>query len=92
MTYAAFILEYPEFAGTDQVMVQKFLDRALLRIDTEVWGLKADAGQGLLCAHMLALSPMGKNARTDKPATTSVYGSDYEAMQLTVSMGYRVTL
>lgn len=92
MTYSTFVLQYPEFAAIDQPFVQAWLDAANLEIDREVWGAKADSGQGLLAAHKMALSPMGRNARTDKPTTTTVYGVSYDEMVLQVGSGYRVTL
>jgi hypothetical protein len=73
LTPTTFRARYPEFASAPDPLLQVFLDDALTRIDTTVWGLKADMGQGLLTAHLLAIAPNGQYSRlqTDKGSTTS---------------------
>lgn len=92
ISYASFVAAYPEFSPIDQPYVQSWLDAAGRQIDRDVFETCADDAQGLLAAHLLALSPYGRNARTEKPQTTSVYGTMFADLQLKCSYGYRVAI
>lgn len=91
LLYTSFIAKFPEFANATQALVQKHLDDALLEIDPAVWGPKADAGQGFLAAHTLALSPFGQGVRLVQKDGTTTYNVHYKRLQRQVSSGGRVT-
>lgn len=63
MTSAEFIVRYPEFTTADSGLVSATLAEALLSIDPTVYGNKADAAQGLLCAHLLWIGVAGNSLR-----------------------------
>lgn len=92
LSYADFMIRFPEFSLVSEEMVQAFLDDAELEMDTATWGTLLDVGHGYLTAHKLTLSPMGQNARlaTEKGGTTT-YEQHYRRLQRSVCNGYRVT-
>jgi Protein of unknown function (DUF4054) len=90
-----FLTSFPEFANTPKGLLAAKLAESLLQIDPNIWGVKADTGQGYLAAHLITLSPMGQNARmivASKNGTqpTTTYMGHYRVMQQQVSSGYRV--
>lgn len=71
MDLAAFRVQYPEFVATADATVEAKLAAAETRTDRDAFGDDADAAQGLLAAHLLALSPFGVPARkSDSTETT----------------------
>jgi hypothetical protein len=89
---SAFLTRYPEFAGLDEAHVQAALDDAALEIDVEVWGDKADKGQGLLAADLLYRSPFGARARTENAKEGEMYREEYARLTRAVASGWRVVL
>ena len=63
VTRATFIVQFPEFTGTDVPQVEAVLAAAELEIDRTVWGVKGDQGQMYLAAHKLNLSAYGNDAQ-----------------------------
>lgn len=90
MSYTQFLIQWPEFSGTDAALVQAHLDAAALEIDPAIWGPKADQGQGYLAAHKLALSPFGQNARLVAKDGSTTYFKHFSRLQGMVASGYRV--
>lgn len=96
MTRADFLIQFPEFEAVDTAQIDAFLAAALLEIDADIWGAKADQGQAYLTAHKLALSPFGNGTRQvpkdymRTPHGTTTYGAEYDALVRQVSHGYRV--
>lgn len=73
MLLATFRIEYPEFVGVGDTLVEAKLAAALARTDATGFGDDADAAQGLYAAHLLASSPYGQTSRqegADKATTT----------------------
>lgn len=96
MLLAGFRVQFPEFNGVSDALVNAMLAAALLEIDIIIWGPKADQGQGYLAAHKLASSPFGQNARLQTGAMgkdgLTTYWHTYYQLVRQVSSGYRVTL
>ena len=65
MSRATFRVEYPEFVAVSDALVDAKLAAALARTDTTAFGDDADAAQGLLAAHLLAIAPFGQTARQE---------------------------
>jgi hypothetical protein len=63
MNYAQFLARYPEFTTTDSPLLVSTLAEAALSIDVTIYGAKADAAQGLLCAHLLWSGVAGNSLR-----------------------------
>jgi len=88
MTLAEFRVQFPEFVNAPDTLVNAMLAAALLEIDLEVWGAKADQGQGYLAAHKLALSPFGNATRMVLNGSgATVYRVHYEDLQSQVAKG-----
>lgn len=89
-----FRAKYPEFRGVGDNTIAIYLADSLLELDTCVWGTLLSAGQMVLTAHNLALSPFGQNARMMIKQTNGEYTSAYEVafrrMQREVTSGFRV--
>ncbi len=104
MILSDFRTAFPEMNGVSDALVSAKLAAAALEIDTGVWGgygstgalTLADQGQAYLCAHKLATSPFGQNARMvikDRMGYESTtYGQEYYKMIRIVSSGFRVTI
>lgn len=84
MTLAQFRIQFPEFQNAPAEWVQAYLDAAALEIDPDIWGPKADQGQGYLAAHKMALS--GPKMMNSKDAVTS-YEIHYKALVDQVAKG-----
>ena len=88
---ADFRKRFPEFRTADDSLVLEVLEEAALEVDEGVWGKKADKGIAMLCAHRLAVSPMGQQARmVNKKDGTTTYGKQYREMLRQVTSGYRL--
>lgn len=73
MSLATFRVEFPEFVGVGDALVEAKLANALARTDVTGFGDDADAAQGLYAAHLLAIAPGGQTSRqegSDKSSTT----------------------
>lgn len=90
MILSTFRVQFPEFNGVSDGMVSAYLTAASLSVDASIWGGKADQGQAYLCAHMLATTPFGQNARMVSKDGTTTYETIYKRLQLEVSGGFRV--
>jgi hypothetical protein len=55
VTVDQFVVDFPQFASTDEDAIESALATAALMIDATAWGTLADRALGLLTAHMLAL-------------------------------------
>lgn len=98
VTVQSFLIRFPEFKGVPAEQVQDAMADAVLEIDTDVWGSKADIGVKLLTAHFLAMSPYGQNVRMTIPGTrngrtepTTTYWTFFKKVQNQVTSGFRVT-
>lgn len=81
------------YAALEDADVATVLADALEQVDADVAGAQADQLQGLLAAHMLAMSPHGQAAglRAGGGANqTSVFWSDYEDLRKRLGTAYRV--
>ncbi len=84
VTAASFLVAYPEFAAiheADETLVPAVLERAELRIG-DMWrdGLR-DVAVELQTAHMLALSPAGRNAKLSEPGQPTAYQRDLQQLK-----------
>lgn len=85
MTTAEFLVLFPEYAAlAAEDNGTELIDGALARADRRVsdsWGDRRDDVIGLTAAHMLALSPFGRNARLSTADGTTTYGTELTAMK-----------
>lgn len=89
MNISDFRTKYPEWnTAQPDAFVQAFLDEAARSISSDVAGDRYDDMHGLLTAHLLALSPHGRNSRLAAPANgQSVYWGRYQAIVFEVTAG-----
>lgn len=83
VTAESFLVAYPEFApmhAEDETLVPAVLARAERRVGT-VWreDLRDDIVE-LTCAHMLSLTPSGRNAKLSEPGSPTAYQRDLKCL------------
>ena len=84
VTANSFLLAYPEFTplhAEDATLIPAVLARAERRIGN-LWrtDLRDDIVE-LQCAHMLAMSPAGRNARLSEPGKETAYQCELKALK-----------
>ena len=87
VTLASFRTRFPEFAETDDAMVQAKLDEVAVALDDRVFGARIDEAVAYLVAHRLALSPFGQNARMVAKDGSTTYGEQYAGIQRAAAGG-----
>jgi hypothetical protein len=89
ISVADFVAYFPEFKGdgsvTTNARLQSYINHAVLRTPSDVWGDLVDQGVLYLAAHLLAISPYGINAKLGNAAGNSVYGVERSRLNRTVS-------
>lgn len=80
MFLAQFIIRHPEFRPVPTETIVAALDAAGKELNATEIGEPFDEAHGLLAAHKLALSPMGRNARMVRDDGTSTYGDEFKAV------------
>ncbi len=86
---------FPEFdLGTDpqNALITAKLAEAAAQVDASLFqnSVNADSAVKYLCAHLLALSPAGINARLAKIGDSTIYYSTYQRLIRAAAAGYRV--
>lgn len=85
MNLATFRVEYPELATAPDALVNTKLASAARSIDSDLFGDRYDDAHGLLAAHLICLSPYGKNARLSSKEGKTTYGERYEQIRFEVT-------
>lgn len=86
LTSARFLLRHPEFASVELEAVEVFVEDANNRTPAAVWGAEQEAAAAWLAAHLLELSPYGRDARLDEDGRTT-YQVARERMELETAPG-----
>lgn len=88
LTLAAFRLRHEEFKTVTDPVVQTYIDDALERTPTNVWGTgrRQEAAQAWLTAHLIEISPYGRDARLDDDGKTT-YQVERDRMDLEQAPG-----
>lgn len=73
---------FPELSTAPDTLVNTMLASAGRSVSEEVYGDQYDDAQGYLTAHLVCLSPWGKNARLSSKEGKTTYGSRYEEIRL----------
>jgi len=90
VTYATFLVRFPEFAQAPQTLVEASLADAELMVDRDVYGAKADMAVGFYAAHLVATNPLGEMARLDKKSDRTTYLVHFERVRRSIGTGFRV--
>ena len=92
VTYASFIVEFPEFARADyETVVTARLATATLQTPDDVWGTLRDDGIKWLAADLIARSPQGRELRLVNRENDSIYSVERRRLEGIVASGFRVT-
>lgn len=89
-TLADFRENFPEMDKATDALVQAKLDQAIRRLDASVWGDTLADGQLYLAAHLVAISPFGRNAKLVAKDGSTIYGEIYERLAKAAASGFRV--
>jgi hypothetical protein len=82
---------FPEFAGTDPVLLQAKMNEATRQIDLTIAGALSDDIIYLLTAQKLARTPFGNNAKLSTMDGSTVYDAELAELRSYISSGYRLT-
>lgn len=83
---------FPEFASVvanDPAFVTKKIEEATRRVSAEIWdphGL-TDDGIRYLTAHLIAMSPLGEQAKLDPKDGLTTYEREYQRLVRVVATG-----
>jgi len=65
LTAAQFRQDYPQFADTDDAVIDRHLTKAALRIASVAWGDFYDEAHGLITAHLLTIRDRAASLGSD---------------------------
>lgn len=93
MTLSDFRVRYPEFRTASDAFVQAYLDDAAKSLVGPSYDLgdAYDVAHGLATAHLIAVSPAGKNARMVNDDGTTQYGKTLSEMMRARVVGISIT-
>lgn len=93
MTLANFRIRYPEFRTASDTFVQAYLDDAAATLvgASGQLGNAYDVAHGLATAHLIAVSPAGKNARMVNDDGTTQYGKTLSELMRARVAGVSIT-
>lgn len=83
VTAAAFVSRFPEFTDTNDVApgaIEAALSTAATFVSSTRWGSRYEDAVMYKAAHLLAMSPMGENARLEKGSEKTTYGVVFDSM------------
>lgn len=88
-TVSSFKAQFPEFANTDNDLVQSAIDGAALQVNATTWGNKRELGILFLAADSLARSPFGEPARLSDQVKETIYYRNFLRLRSQVTIGFR---
>lgn len=86
---ATFDARFPEFAGRPDALLTSVLAAATARCHSDTWGTGQNEGILYLTAHLLALSPFGREMRMVNRDGTTAYQGTYETILIGATAGRR---
>lgn len=90
VTVENFIERFPEFRTAKIETIEAVIADAVLEVDPAVWGTKTDLGVKYTAAHLLALSPFGRQAKLVSKTGGTTYEKHRDNLISQVSSGFRV--
>jgi len=76
---------FPEFKETDAVQVQRALEDSQGTLDATTWGDRLEQGIAYQAAHLLAMSPLGEQAKLSLEKRGTIYGQRFEMLKRIVA-------
>lgn len=80
---------FPEFAGRPDDLLTSILAAATARCHSDAWGTGRNEGVLYLSAHLLALSPYGREMRMVNKDGTTAYEGTYRDLLIGATAGRR---
>ena len=91
VTVEIFLESFPEFKTAKIEKIKATIADAVLQVDAAVWEKKTDLGVKYTAAHLLALSPFGRQAKMVSKEGKTTYGTYLdEELIPQVASGFRV--
>ena len=90
VTRITLIARFPEFTSTPEALVNASIADAILQVDSDYYGTKADMAITYLAAHLIALNPLGEMARLDKKGEKTIYLLLFDKVKRSLGAGLRV--
>lgn len=90
VTVESFRESFPEFRSASLELIKAKIDEAALQVDAVVWEGKTDLGVKYTAAHLLALSPFGRQAKLVSKDGTTTYQTHRDDLISQVTSGFRV--
>lgn len=90
VTASAFKTRFPEFQDVADATIDSVIAEADARLSAATWEDSKDVGAMYLTAHLLAVSPAGRNARMVNKDGSTTYGLEFEKLRAAVCSGNRV--
>lgn len=84
-----FDARFPEFAGRPDALLTSTLETAHARCHSDTWGTGRNDGVLYLTAHLLALSPFGREMRMVNRDGTTAYEATYRTLLIGATAGRR---
>lgn len=91
MDDVSFRLRFPEFRTASNTLINSVIAEATARVASDVFGDLTEAAIGYLAAHLLAVSPFGKNQRLEDSTTVTTYWTEYITIRQQVVVRIFVT-
>lgn len=80
-----FKARFPEFRETDPEVVTAKLEDAQQFVAADVWGDRQAQGIQYQAAHLLAMAPLGEQAKLKKENRGTIYGDQFEQLKRIVA-------
>ena len=90
VTRSSFLGRFPEFEPASQTMVEAAIGEAIRNVDAAAFGDKTDDAVAWKCAHLLAISPFGQQARLISKDGSTTYGKYFKELAQSNTPGFRV--
>ena len=81
MDLTSFRVAYPEFQFAPDALVTAKIAEAVLTVSPISWGVRTDLGVGLWTAHLLTMTPQGRDLRLKADSNKSPYSERFIALQ-----------
>lgn len=72
---------FPEFLALEDSFIDLKLAEAAIFLDATVWGSRYDTALGYQAAHLLAITPFGRDAHLSTPNGVSTYGQTLDLLK-----------
>jgi hypothetical protein len=83
--------EFAEFSDLDDALIDPKIADAVQRVSSDTWGDLTDHGVKYLACHLIAISPLGEQAKLFTKTGETTYLQEYNAVKASLATQCRVT-